>query len=83
MSARRCLVDVDLTLGTQNFFDVYNPAPASREDATCSTVSLPPGGASQDPWENSFFIQITEVDLLRHGLTSVVDRFEPGRACAH
>lgn len=53
------LVDVRIDAGTQNFFDVYSPGPAV-DDNFQGTFLLPPGGASNDPLENSFYIQINE-----------------------
>ena len=55
------LVDVTIPLGTQNYFDVYNPGPASAASYD-GTFTLGPGGASNDPFENSFYIVLTEND---------------------
>jgi hypothetical protein len=55
------LVDVVIENGTQNFFDVYRPGPASAGHLL-GTFTLPPGGASDDPYENSFLIVINEDD---------------------
>jgi len=55
------LVDVVIENGTQNYFDVYRPGPASAGNLL-GTLTLPPGGASNDPYENSFYIVINEDD---------------------
>lgn len=56
------LRDVTIELGTQNFFDVYRPGPASAGNYL-GTFNLPPGGASDDPFENTFHIEISENDV--------------------
>lgn len=56
------LVNVVLENGTQNFFDVYRPGPASAGNYL-GTFTLPPGGASNDPFENTFWIEISENDV--------------------
>ena len=55
------LVDVQAALGTENFFDVYDPAPASAGNYS-GTFTLPPGGFSGDPLENTFYFVINEKD---------------------
>jgi hypothetical protein len=55
------LVDVVIENGTQNYFDVYRPGPAS-DGHLLGTFTLPPGGASNDPFENSFYIVLNEDD---------------------
>ncbi len=57
------LVDVRIETGTQNFFDVYSPGPAPT-GSFAGTFVLPPGGASGDPLENSFYIVVNENDVV-------------------
>jgi len=53
------LVDVGREHGTQNFYDVYRKSP-TRDPFYSGSFSLGPGGASNDPWENSFYLQLWE-----------------------
>ena len=55
------LVDVDRALGTQNYYDLYTRGPGGKRDFQ-GTVSLGPGGISNDPWENTFHFQLFEGD---------------------
>jgi hypothetical protein len=57
------LVDFSEALGAENAYDVYDPAPAS-EASYSGTFTLGPGGASNDPKENSFWFQIAQDDVL-------------------
>jgi len=57
------LVPISLENGTQNYFDVYRPGPAMAGNYF-GTFTLLPGGASNDPLENSFYIQIEENDVV-------------------
>lgn len=53
------LVDVDPANGTELFYDVYSPAPA-KPATYQGTFTLGPGGASNDPKENSFYLKVFE-----------------------
>ena len=55
------LVDVHPSTGTQNYWDIYRPGPASAGNYF-GTFSLPAGGASMDPLENSFYLQLYQND---------------------
>ena len=57
------LVPISLANGTQNYFDVYSPGPASAGNYA-GTFRLPAGPNSFDPLENSFYIIIEENDVV-------------------
>ena len=56
------LVDVDPSRGTANALDHYAPPPASPA-SLAQTFTLGPGGLSNDPKENSFYLQLFENDV--------------------
>ena len=56
------LVDVDPSTGTQDWWDLYRPGPATAGNYF-GTFSLPAGGASNDPKENSFYLQLGQSDV--------------------
>jgi len=51
------LVDVGVGNGTENAIDLYRGGPAGPATYV-TTFTLPPGGVSNDPLENSFFLQL-------------------------
>jgi hypothetical protein len=57
------LVDVDPSTGTEDFLDLYIPPPATPA-SYASTFQLGPGGLSNDPKENSFYLKIFQNDVL-------------------
>lgn len=72
------LVDVGREHGTQNFYDVYRVSP-TQDPYYSGSFSLGPGGASNDPWENSFYLQLWEdgsvapAGTKANGLAPIVD----------
>ena len=55
------LVDATVANGVENVYDVYDPGPAAGGTFS-GTFQLPPGGASNDPFENSFYLKISQND---------------------
>lgn len=55
------LVDVQPAASTQNWIDWYTPGPATDGNLQ-DTFSLGAGGASNDPFENSLYMQMFEAD---------------------